>query len=192
MAGMEGEGHAGRVRGLFVHPGHVRLCFTFDWKPSTTRCTNAPGPQSPPHLIACETFSVNTPGVRMLFNKPPGLQRVRAPCLFIARMALFDRRANRFLGNVLGVRPRGIGHADKLWEFNPEEQVIVRCGCVQVRGPNTSLAPFSARQHVALSWCASMGCCQENPTVQCHNACLSSSSCPCAHPGRPPIQRVAA
>lgn len=60
-----------------------------------------------------------------------GLQRVRAPCLFIARMALFDRRANRFLGNVLGVRPRGIGHADKLWEFNPEEQVIVRCGCVQ-------------------------------------------------------------
>lgn len=65
-------------------------------------------------------------------SHPPGLQRVRAPCLFIARMALFDRRANRFLGNVLGVRPRGIGHADKLWEFNPEEQVIVRCGCVQV------------------------------------------------------------
>lgn len=64
---------------------------------------------------------------------PVGLQRVRAPCLYIARIALFDRRANRFLGNVLGVRPESVGNYDKRWVFNPDERVIVRCGCVQVR-----------------------------------------------------------
>ncbi|EFJ44587.1 hypothetical protein VOLCADRAFT_95212 [Volvox carteri f. nagariensis] len=60
-----------------------------------------------------------------------GLQRSRLPCLFIARLALFDRRANRFLGNVLGLRPEAVSQYDKRWEFNPEERVIVRCGCVQ-------------------------------------------------------------
>ncbi|KAG2422970.1 hypothetical protein HXX76_015641 [Chlamydomonas incerta] len=60
-----------------------------------------------------------------------GLQRVRAPCLYIARIALFDRRANRFLGNVLGVRPESVGNYDKRWVFNPDERIIVRCGCVQ-------------------------------------------------------------
>ncbi|KAG2426707.1 hypothetical protein HYH02_014747 [Chlamydomonas schloesseri] len=60
-----------------------------------------------------------------------GLQRVRAPCLYIARLALFDRRANRFLGNVLGVRPETVGNYDKRWVFNPDERIIVRCGCVQ-------------------------------------------------------------
>ncbi|KXZ43546.1 hypothetical protein GPECTOR_87g408 [Gonium pectorale] len=53
-----------------------------------------------------------------------GLQHARQPCLYIARMALFDRRANRFLGNVLGMRPEAVSHYDKRWEFNPEERVI--------------------------------------------------------------------
>ncbi|GFR45431.1 hypothetical protein Agub_g6810, partial [Astrephomene gubernaculifera] len=60
-----------------------------------------------------------------------GLQRVRQPCLYIARVALFDRRANRFLGNVLGLRPSGVSQYDKRWNFNTEERVVVRCGCVQ-------------------------------------------------------------
>ncbi|GIM08711.1 hypothetical protein Vretimale_12708 [Volvox reticuliferus] len=60
-----------------------------------------------------------------------GLQRVRQPCMFIARLGLFDRRANRFLGNVLGLRPEAVSNYDKRWEFDPNERVIVRCGCVQ-------------------------------------------------------------
>ncbi|GIL65402.1 hypothetical protein Vafri_19136 [Volvox africanus] len=60
-----------------------------------------------------------------------GLQRVRQPCLFIARLALFDRRANRFLGNILGLRPEAVSDYDKRWEFDPNQRIIVRCGCVQ-------------------------------------------------------------
>ncbi len=50
----------------------------------------------------------------------------------MARLALFDRRANRFLGNVFGVRPDAVSNYDKRWEFDPNDRVIVRCGCVQV------------------------------------------------------------
>jgi hypothetical protein len=77
-----------------------------------------------------------------------GLQRLRPPCLFIARVALFDRRANRFLGNVLGLRPDAVSHADKRWSFNPEDRAIVRCGCVQV---SMHCAAFPLRRSMAVS-----------------------------------------
>ncbi|KAG1657045.1 hypothetical protein FOA52_009240 [Chlamydomonas sp. UWO 241] len=63
---------------------------------------------------------------------PTGLHGTRAPCLFVARMALFDRANHRFLGNVLGVRPKGTAKKDSVWMFDPQaSRVIVRCNCVQ-------------------------------------------------------------
>lgn len=45
---------------------------------------------------------------------PTGLHGVRSPCLFVARMALFDHANHRFLGNVLGVRPKGTAKKDSV------------------------------------------------------------------------------
>lgn len=62
-----------------------------------------------------------------------GLRGQRAPYLYTARMAIFDKRSNRFVGNVLGVRPTAVVSNERKWSFDAEDKVVVRCSCVQVR-----------------------------------------------------------
>ncbi|KAL6749692.1 hypothetical protein V8C86DRAFT_2838028 [Haematococcus lacustris] len=62
---------------------------------------------------------------------PTGLIQERTPWLHVARIGLFDRSRNRFLGNVLGVRPEGVTKKGKTWTFNPKTKVLLRCSCVQ-------------------------------------------------------------
>lgn len=61
---------------------------------------------------------------------------MRTPYLYTSRMCVFDKRANRFVGNVLGVRPNNVTTNERKWAFDESDKVIVRCSCVQV-WPNT-------------------------------------------------------
>ncbi len=49
-----------------------------------------------------------------------GLRQSRQACLHVARLALFDRARNRFLGNVLGLRPDAVTNRDSAWQFRPQ------------------------------------------------------------------------
>lgn len=40
--------------------------------------------------------------------------------MYVARMCLFDRAANRFIGNILGLRPQAVINKDATWQFNPK------------------------------------------------------------------------
>jgi hypothetical protein len=53
-----------------------------------------------------------------------GLRQERSPCLFVARVGLFDRARNRFLGNILGVRPEAVTNKDGTWAFKPHVSVM--------------------------------------------------------------------
>lgn len=59
-----------------------------------------------------------------------GLRNVRNPCMYVARMAIFDRANNRFLGNILGVRPENVGDKDRSWTFNPRVRACMHILCV--------------------------------------------------------------
>lgn len=59
---------------------------------------------------------------------------MRTPYLYTTRMAIFDKRANRFIGNVLGVRPNVVSTNERKWAFDETDKIIVRCSCVQVGG----------------------------------------------------------
>eukprot|EP00798_Chlamydomonas_sp_ICE-L_P001351 gene1351-32713_t len=63
---------------------------------------------------------------------PTGLKGIRSPCLFVSRLALFDRQHNKFIGNVLGLRPHSVVSDDSAWLFDPKvSHTIVRCSVLQ-------------------------------------------------------------
>lgn len=49
-----------------------------------------------------------------------GVGQAREVCLYVSRIAIFDKQHNRFLGNVVGVRPLNVHRHDKTWTFNPK------------------------------------------------------------------------
>ena len=51
---------------------------------------------------------------------PPlaGLRGIRSPCMYVARMCLFDRAHHRFLGNVMGFKPQAVLGNDAEWIFD--------------------------------------------------------------------------
>ena len=58
---------------------------------------------------------------RLSFDHPPpraGLRGIRSPCMYVARMCLFDRAHHRFLGNVMGFKPQAVLGNDAEWIFD--------------------------------------------------------------------------
>jgi hypothetical protein len=81
------------------------------WCVRPTSMTPPGRARSPPPTLLAPPSQVEGVG-------PTGLRGVRAPCLHVARMAIFDRQHNRFLGNVAAVRPRSVVKEDTVWQFD--------------------------------------------------------------------------
>jgi hypothetical protein len=47
-----------------------------------------------------------------------GLRGIRSPCMYVARMCLFDRAHHRFLGNIMGFKPQSVLTNESEWIFD--------------------------------------------------------------------------
>lgn len=76
-----------------------------------------------------------------------GLLGTRQPCLYLARMALFDKQHNRFLGNIMGARPVSVKENESTWLFS--SQVFAR---LNERGGTNSLGCQEGRGCDGMRW----------------------------------------
>ena len=67
-----------------------------------------------------------------LFPLHIGLKGIRTPCMYVARMCLFDRANHHFLGNVMGFKPQSVLTNESEWIFDPKVSSALSLYCSQL------------------------------------------------------------